>query len=472
VRLAYAAGSVANGSFAVFGGLVLFFFDQIVGVPAHLVSLATSLTIVVDALWDPVIGHSSDRLRSRWGRRHPFLYAGLLLIPIALYFRWHPPVGWSIPALFVYVLGTGLLVNLAFSLYEVPSGALAPELAPGYHQRTVLLGQRWAFGAFGAALATVLVYGVFLRATPEFPVGQLNGAGYGPMSMALAGVIVCAGLVLALGTQRTAARLHRPPESPSARVKDQLAEAWATLRNRNFVVALSASAVAGLGAGLSSGLGIYFNTFFWELESNDILVLTLLVIPVPILAAAIAPRVSRAWGKKRACMTLFFASVAIGQTPVVLKLLGLFLPNDSPLLLGTLALFLLLAGTCGIAGFILVSSMISDIVEEVQATTGRRSEGLLFTADSLPAKLVASVSAILPGLLLGWVAFPQQATPGPETLAIMTRVAWLYVPCIVLINVSSIAIWSFYRIDEESHERNLRHAGRATARGGRPEDPA
>jgi Na+/melibiose symporter-like transporter len=139
---------------------------------------------------------------------------------------------------------------------------------------------------------------------------------------------------------------------------------------------------------------------------------------------------------------------------------------------GALATFVLLAGTCGIAGFILVSSMISDIVEEVQTATGRRSEGLLFTADSLPAKLIASLSAILPGLLLGWVAFPQQATPGPETLAIMTRVAWLYLPCIVLINVCSIGIWSFYRIDEESHARNLRHAARATARSDLPPDRA
>ncbi len=463
VRIAYAAGSVANGSFAVFGGLTLFFFNQIVGVPAHLVSLALSVTIVVDALWDPLIGHSSDRLRSHWGRRHPFIYAGLLLIPIALYFRWHPPIGWSIAALFSYVLGTGLLVNLAYSLYEVPSGALAPELAPGYHQRTVLLGQRWAFGALGAGLATVLVYGVFLRATPEFPIGQLNGAGYGPMSIALAGVIVTAGLVLAVGTQKAAARLHRPPEASSARIKDQLADAWATLRNRNFVVVLAASLVAGLGSGLSSGLGLYFNTYFWGLESNDILVLTLLGIPIPILAASIAPRISRVWGKKRACMTLFFASVAFSQAPMLLRLLGLFVPNDSPMLLGVLATFLLLAGSCGIAGFILVSSMIADIVEDVQATTGRRSEGLLFTADSLPSKLLASVSTILPGLLLSWVAFPQQARPGPETLALMTQLAWLYLPCIVVINVSSIGIWTFYRIDEASHERNLRQASRSSS---------
>lgn len=267
VRLSYASGAVANGSFLVFGGLNLFFYDQIVGVPAHLVSLALSVTIVIDALWDPLIGHSSDRLRSRWGRRHPFIYAGIALIPIALYLRWHPPAAWPVPALFWYVLGSGLFVNLAYSLYEVPSGALTPELAPGYHQRTVLVSQRWAFGAFGTGIATVLVYGVFLRPTLEFPVGQLNRAGYGPMSLAIAALMTIAALTLALGTRKKATELHQPPEVQPAGLKAQLDEVWVTLKNRNFVVALLASVVAGLGTGLTSGLTLYFNTYFWELRT-------------------------------------------------------------------------------------------------------------------------------------------------------------------------------------------------------------
>ena len=197
----YGVGSVANGAYVALGGLAMFFYSQVVGVPPHIVSLAISAVIFIDGFWDPLIGHGSDQFRSRIGRRHPFLYLAMFLVPVALFLRWHPP-GWDASAMFWYILGTGLFVNLAWSLYEIPSGAMAPELAPDYHDRTVLLGYRWILGSLGTALATVLIYGIFLRKTPEHPVGQLNADGYGPLSIAIILIFLVAGLTMALGTQK------------------------------------------------------------------------------------------------------------------------------------------------------------------------------------------------------------------------------------------------------------------------------
>ena len=197
----YGVGSVANGAYGALGGLAMLFYSQVVGVPPHIVSLAISAVIFIDGFWDPLIGHGSDQFRSRIGRRHPFLYLAMFLVPVALFLRWHPP-GWDASAMFWYILGTGLFVNLAWSLYEIPSGAMAPELAPDYHDRTVLLGYRWILGSLGTALATVLIYGIFLRKTPEHPVGQLNADGYGPLSIAIILIFLVAGLTMALGTQK------------------------------------------------------------------------------------------------------------------------------------------------------------------------------------------------------------------------------------------------------------------------------
>ena len=465
LKLSYGFGSVANGSLAATGSLVLFFYNQVIGVSAAVVSLALAIMTFSDAIGDVAIGYVSDRTRSPFGRRHVFIYAALVLVPIAMWFRWHPPHHWQDAWMFWWVLGTGMFVNLSFSLYDIPGNALAPELAPGYHDRTVLISYRWVLGAFATALTTLLTYGVFLRPTHGHPIGQLNGDGYGPLSVATAVCMEAGILVLALGTGRYVASLHRPPAGRIA-LGSALRELLATLGNRNFAVAILAGVIAGLGTGLETGLRLYFLTYFWGLNSGPILLLTLIAIPAPMFAALVGTRLSAAWGKKRACMSLFFASVLVGNFPMLLKLAGVLQIGVSPTLVAILAVALFGATMLGVGGFIVVSAMVADIVEEVQVATGRRSEGLLFTADALPNKVVTSISTALPGLLLAWVKFPIHAHPGPEAYSLMTRVGWVYLPAMVLISLISISVWGFYRIDEAAHARNLeqvRAMGKAQA---------
>lgn len=456
IKIAYGMGSVAPGAMNTFAGLVMFFYNQIMGLPATVVGFALSATIFTDAISDVLVGRATDQARTRIGRRHPFMIAAVILTPLAFYARWHPPHDWSVPAMFWYVYLTGVAVNLTFSLFDIPSNALGPELAMAYHDRTVLIGYRWMIGAVTGAAATGLIYGVFLRATPEYPVGQLNAAGYGPLSLAITAMMIVGMIAMILGTWREIPRLHQPAASNVLSVVDQIRGMMATLSNRNFGVAVLSGLISGLQRGLDSGLSLYILTFFWGLPAKDILVLSLIGICHPIVAAMIAPRLSARFGKRNTCMGLFFASIAIGHTPMLLRLLGILTLTPSTGLLIVLAGFGFVAGVFGIGGFIVVSSMIADIVEDVQAKTAERSEGLLMTADSFPNRIMNSISAFLPGLLLAWVAFPARAVPGPEVLAKMTRLAWVYLPLMVTIGALSVAVWAFYRIDEAKHGANLR----------------
>lgn len=454
VKLSFGFGSMATASWAAIGALLLFFYNQVIGVPAHLVSLALGAIVFVDALWDPIIGQTSDRTRTPWGRRHPFIYAAALFVPIAFFLRWNPPADWSHTHLFVYILLTGLFVNLSTSLFDVPANALGPELAKDYHGRTVLLSYRWVFLAMGTILTNLLVYGVFLRATPDYPRGQLNPEGYMPLSLAVSAIIVVSVLVLALGTHHRIPSLHKPSDEPLS-LGQQLAQVWQTLKNWNFGVAVLASAIAGIGTGLTNGLTLYFNTYLWELTAEQILILTLISVPAAPIAALLAPPLGRAFGKKRACMTLFFVGVVFNAMPILLRLTGVLPGNDWPYLLPYLCINLLIVSILGITGFILVSSMIADIVEDAQVNTGRRSEGLILTADSLPQKLITSLSTVVPGFLLTMVGFPERAQPGEVAMEIMHRLAWIYVPIVLVLSLLSVATWAFFRIDEKTHNRNL-----------------
>lgn len=457
-KLAYGFGAMANGAYTPLAGFVLFFYNQIVGVPAAMVSLAMSAAVLVDACWDPVIGQYSDRFRSRWGRRHPFMYVAIPLMVLAIYLRWHPNPEWSDAVLAVYVLATGLFVNLAISIYEVPSNALAPELARSYHERTALQSYRWTFGAVATGIVTMLAYGVFLRPTPEQPVGQLNAAGYGQMAWTVSIICIVAILVCAIGTHRHIPELHRP-EGLTQGLRAQLREMAKTFRNYNFRVAFVANLIAGLGTGLTNGLTLYIFTYFWGLNQDGLLVLALIpIIAVPI-SAVLAPYLSRRYGKREMCMALFFASVLFGNLPIVLRLLGLFPLDGTPLLLPLIFVSVFLQWVLGLAGFIIVSSMTSDIVEDSQAETGRRSEGLLFTAESFPNRLMTSFATLLPGLLLAFVGFPEKAQPGQVPEAVVNNLMLIYLPVIVVIHCASIATWAFFRISESKHEANLRAVG-------------
>ena len=456
IKVFYGLGSAAPGAFAALGSLAMFFYNQVIGVPAAVVALALSATLFSDALMDVLIGHTSDQTRTRWGRRHPFLVAGLLLIPIALYFRWHPPQNWPADTMFWYVLATGLFVNVSFSIFEIASNALGPELAKAYHDRTVLISYRWMIGAVTAAIATVLIYGVFLRATPEHPVGQLNVDGYGPLSLAISAIIAGSILTMALGTRHAIPKLFQPAAAAhQAGLKVQLGRMGRAVSNRNFLVAVGAGVFSGIVLGLEGGLRLYFYTFLWGLRASDIMVLSLLAIPTPIFAAMVAPRLSERFGKKPTCMMLFFAGVVISHAPMLLKLTGVLTWEASPALVMLLGAFAFLAGVCTIGGYIVVSSMVADIVEDVQAKTGDRAEGLLMTADSLPNRIVNSLSVAFPGLLLAWVEFPEKARPGPETLAMISQVGWVYVPAMTMFSALSIATWGLYSINKATHDKNL-----------------
>ena len=102
-----------------------------------------------------------------------------------------------------------------------------------------------------------------------------------------------------------------------------------------------------------------------------------------------------------------------------------------------------------------MSSMVTDVVEDCQAKTGQRSEGLIITADTLPQKLLASFSVVVPGLLLSAIGFPTGAQPGQVAMAIVDKMVWYYMLISCGLALASCATWSFFRIDELRHNHNL-----------------
>jgi GPH family glycoside/pentoside/hexuronide:cation symporter len=456
-KLFYGLGAVAFGvkdnGFSFF---LLLYYNQVLGLPDAWTGLALMLALVADALSDPVVGHWSDHLHSRWGRRHPFMYAAAIPVTVSYALLWNPPAGLSQEGLFVWLLVLAIVVRTCLTFYEVPSTALAAELTQRYDERTQILGLRFFFGWWGGLTMAVIAYAVFLQPDAQYPVGQLNEHGYRSYGAVAALVMLAAILASSLGTHSYIPHLKAPPPARTLGVRRWFAELRESLRNRNFLVIFGANVFAAMAGGLNAALNIYFNTYFWRLSSDQITALALGNFLSAAIALALAPRVSARLGKRPAAVALSLAAIVMGPLPIVLRLLGLMPPDPSPTLLLLLLLFNTTLVTLIIMSSIVTASMIADIVEESELSTGRRSEGLFFAANSFVQKCVSGVGIFLSTLLLRAIGFPAGAKPDQVDPAIVDRLGMVFAPTLVVLYLVAVWFLSRYRISRAGHEENLR----------------
>ena len=200
--LSYGVGAVAYGvKDSGFGTFLLLFYNQVLGLPAATVGLVIMVALLVDAMIDPAVGFFSDRTRSRWGRRHPWMYASAVPIAIGWLLLWNPPaLSESMTLLWLFL--TAVVVRSAVSAYEVPSVALTSELTADYDERTRIMAYRYLFGWAGGLGMLLAAYTLFLPTDAAHPRGLLERSGYTSMAWAGAAAMFIAILVSALGTHR------------------------------------------------------------------------------------------------------------------------------------------------------------------------------------------------------------------------------------------------------------------------------
>lgn len=446
-KLAYGVGTIAYGvkdnGFSTF---LLLFYNQVVGLPAQLVGLAIMGALVFDAFVDPLIGHWSDNTRSRWGRRHPFMYAAALPVGALYLLLWNPPEAGQTGTL-IYLVVTAILIRTALSCYEVPSSALAPELTSDYDERTSIVSYRNLFAWIGGMGMLLLTFGVFLAPTAQYPVGQLNPQGYHHYAIVAAIVMVVAILVSALGTHREIARL---PKATPDRVT--LRQTLGALRNRSFLVLMVAGMFGYIGLYLGFALTTYLYTFMWRLAASALVVYTVATMLGVVLAFIIAPRVSRAMGKRNAAMAFLLLSIPIASAPYLLRPLGLFFANGDPALLPVLLAGTTVATALSVGVFILFESMVSDVVEESQARSGKRSEGAFFAGLFFMKKAVAGLAIFLSGALLGLVGFPEAAKPGAVPLEVLGRLSLGFAFLTIACGVAAVLALLRFKMTRSDHE--------------------
>lgn len=459
-KLAYGAGAMAFGvKDTGFQTFLMIFYNQVIGVPPQAVGVAIMTALVLEAMLDPIIGYWSDHTRSRWGRRHPFMYVAAVPAAVCYFFLWHPP-GFVAPEhMAFYIAGAVILVRIFISLFEIPSTALLAELTDRYDERTGLMSLRLFFSFMAGLALSGLTLVVFLRPTTEYPVGQLNRDGYSAYAIVSALLILAAILISALGTRNRIPWLRKPAPAVRKTKREIFVEVRDTLNEPSFLAVLFAGLFSSIAVGLSGGLAIYLNTYFWEFTTQQISILLLPAVVGVALAMVVAPYSSKRFGKKASAIGMLALCTVSVSAPFALRLLGLFPENGSTALLGALLVIgptSVITMTMAIGCIVMLGSMIADVVEESELKTGRRSEGLFFSAQAFVAKAVTGLGLFLSGLILAAVHFPQNAKPGAVDPQIIQNLALWYVPVVLLSYGLGIACLCAYRIDRGVHEENLR----------------
>ncbi len=432
VKLAYAAPAFA---LAVVGIPVYVyipkFYTDVVGV--NLAALGTILAgvRVFDAVIDPAMGHLSDRLRTRWGRRRPWIAGGSLLVALFIFLLFVPPPGspgfetaWF--AFCMYAL------FLFWTIVTVPYEALGPEITADYHERTALFGLRDGLliaGTLFAAASPAIVQKAF----------GLPADADGERAKFFWIAVLYAPLVVASAWWCTAA-VRELPEVARPRATGLWAGMREALRNRPFAILLSAYTISAIGSNLPATLILFYVQYVLESPHADAFLLLYFATGIVFLPAWVA--IARRVGKKAA----WLASIGVNTGAFV----GVFFlgPGDAALY-GVLVFF---SGVGFGATLALPSSIQADVLDYDELKSGLRREGLYVGLWSIAKRLAAAIG-VGAGLGLLGLAGYEPNMPQSETVKFTLRVLYAGVPS--LCNLAALAIAFAYPITGELHARIL-----------------
>ncbi len=461
--VAYGIGQVAEGvKNHAFTAFLLFYYTSVLGLSGTLAGAALMIALVFDAVTDPLVAVLSDRTHSRWGRRHPYLFASALPLGVFFYFAFAPPTDLGATlgidpeyALFGWLVTFAILTRAAMTLFHVPHMALGAELTSDFDERTRVVTARSLSAVLGTTVAVICYFVlVSLYQSPEVPDGRLHPMPYVIFAAMFGLVIALAVLVSAIGTRDRIPYLVEPDDLGAGQSLFQalVVDMGEALRLRSFRALFLGFCTCLVGFGVTNALGAHSALYFWHLsiEQQGIQGVGLLV---GILVGMTYWRgYSARHDKKPAVMIGMMVFTAFAALPPIMKVVGWFPPESSPLYF-PLIVVLAFTATFGIsAPMVVVGSMMADITDEDALRSNRRREGIFFGALSFASKAASGLGVVVAGVVYDAVGLYQGLDPANAPPEIETRLGWITGGIILSLVSLSLVFLGRYSLTRERHE--------------------
>ena len=440
------------------------------GLSLGIVGLMITLSRFTDVITDPIIGFLSDRWRSKWGRRKPFMVVGMPIFAVGVWLLFVPPVdfreitlaGQSFNYGYLYLFAMIALVYLGSTIKDLPYMAWGAELSRNFHERTRITSWREGFSVAGALVAafTPAIILFFGYTKPVDAVWFLSVA----MLVIMPVVVLNAVAVV--------------PEHPVVETGEKLPLAESlkiVAQNKPFVRLILVFALSSLGAAMTASLAFFFVKHL--LLAGDLF--GLYVAPYYLSTVAAIPiwfMLSRKIGKHKTVLAaIFWFSFWAAFVPVIAvtpyswyepfeipKLLT-FLPADMHATVaarfegipsGKFLFFVILMCFKGsaIGAFSAIpASMAADVVDLDTARTGQKRAGAYFSIWSMIRKIAYALGVTVATTLVVWAGFDSLADPMNTTNSAFSLLVLTCVYSIVpaLIKLSTVPILWNYELTEE-----------------------
>ncbi|NBC35094.1 MFS transporter [Novosphingobium sp. FSY-8] len=397
-RLSYGFGDMGTSlAYNMASGFLLFYYTNVVGLPAASVGTVFLVARLLDAVIDVMVGISVDKTRSRWGRtRVYFLFTALpyALMSVAVF---HVPA-WGQGAQLVYAFLTFKALGILMSLQAIPYTALMPMMTQDGGERLKLSGMRSVGTSVGVVLGTATV----------MPLVQAFGAGdqqrgFGLTAMLFAGV----GFACTVALFRNCRERHEDDASPRFAIWPAVQE---MLRNRAWLVVFGACLLYFARFGMMMAATAYFAI---DVLGRPWMISVMLpaVAGMLLLSAFVAPAIlARAGIRNGTVGALTIGAVLFAALPFVQDHVGLFLG--------------LYIGGCLATSITTTAAfaMVAETVDYHEAKFGVRREGLLSAGISLATKLGMALGTAGFAYVLGASGY----VPGHVTDTAREAIRWTY----------------------------------------------
>ncbi|MDR3510575.1 MAG: MFS transporter [Caulobacteraceae bacterium] len=397
------------------------YYAQEAGLGLTVVGLVFMVGRLWDAASDPLIGLLSDRTRTRFGRRRPWIAGGAVLFGLAAAALFFPPAR---PG--PLYLGLGLFVfYLGWTMIQIPVSAWSGDLSARYHERSRIITYVQTMAAAGLLLVLVI---------PAL-IDQLGHGQARAKVAAMGGFILVS---LAPGLIGGLFALREPPARPAAGPRPSIGS---TLRlvagDRLLLRVLGSDFAVTLGQTIRASLFVFFVVTYMGLPRWGSL-LFLLQFVFGVFAGPIWLRVGYRLGKNRTVVAAELVQAAINLGLVFI----------SPGQFGPLLALTIAQGLSQGSGNLMLRSIVADLADRQRLESGQERTGLLFSAFSLSGKAATAAAVGLALPLVAWLGFRPGAVNTPEAL-LGLKLVFALGPA--LSHIASAALIAGFPFDEQRH---------------------
>jgi GPH family glycoside/pentoside/hexuronide:cation symporter len=409
------------------------FYTDVIGINVMVMGYVLLSVRIFDAVTDPAIGFISDRIKTPFGRRRPFIAGGSLFVSLSMYLLFNPPEA----SAYFSALWFGVCIFALFffwTLVSVPYESLGPEITFDYHDRISLFGVRDGFliaGTLAAASSPALVEWLFNLSNTA----QGERAKYFWIAVIYAPLVICFSWWCVISIKEVPSKRVNRPVGILKRLREMG-------RNRPFIILLIAYTISAIGNNLPATLILFYVEYVLHSNLADFFLLLYFVTGIIFLPGWIL--ISRKIGKKKVWLT----SMAINTGAFfVVFFLG---PGDT-VIYGVLVI---LSGIGFGATLAIPSAIQADVIDYDEWLTGERREGLYIGLWSISKKLAAAVGVGVGLSILGAAGYMPNMEQS-EQVKLVLRSLYALVPSVC--NLIAILIALAYPISSKVHE-NIRKA--------------